>query len=640
MGASLQSNFGSPTGNVAVAAKAPKEHDYGRYQPAAAELTLTRILRVLAIASAVAALVIVLIDIIGTNIDGYYLTETVDAGSLVVITLALVGGAVTASEEQHIFLSPVGKHRPNWSAFAFSLSHMLTAGYCILLCVEGIRQSVTDWPQLAGTLGITATVMDIPMAIGFAAIGLSSIMRLRRVNRRALAVAMAIVAVLITISQWVRASDFLQPGIPAVVVVAALMAVMVAIGTPLAITLGLGGVIYIYLTSVTFEISVFTNIQNYLSNFVLLAVPFFIFTGLVMSEGGLSDQLSAFLSMLTARIRGGLWDVMIASMFVFSGISGSKVADVAAVGASMEPVLKRLDYPSAESAAILAAAAAGGETIPPSTAMILLGTVTSVAISTLFAAGVVPALFILVGLAVVAHIRNRKRAFLSAPRADRSALRITLNALPAFCIPIVLVGGIILGIGTATEVAASSTVLSLLASRLLYRRLSPTVLWEILKRFITLNGSVLFLVGGAGAFAYVLSIAQVPDLVASEFSHVAGGHIVFVLCSILVLMVFGALLEGLPAILIFGPILVPSAIQIGLNPVQFGITFLIALGVGVTLPPLGVVLNVSCKLFGTRVEGTFRAMAVYTGWLAACSVTVGLVPWIALVVPRALHLTT
>lgn len=606
----------------------------------ACESGLIQVFRVIAIAAAIAELVIILIDIIGSNVSGYYLSSTEDSGRLAVLTVGLFGAAVAAFENEHMALSPIGASWPRWSQLALAVRLAAVGGFCLLECVEGVRQSSTDWPQTAGSLNVTATVMDLPLVIGFAMITLITLTRLGRLPWKYLISAAIIAAIPIGLCVMARSASLFEPGVASVLVVVVAMAALALMGTPLAVVLGLGSVVFVYLTGVTFQISVFTSVQSGISNFILLSVPFFIATGLIMSEGGLSDRLSEFLNLLVRRIRGGLWDVMIGSMFVFSGISGSKVADTAAVGASMEPMLTRMKYPRSESAAILAAAAAAGETIPPSIAMIVLGTVTSVSVSALFAAGILPALFISIGLALVVHIRNRRRSIAGDTSARPNVLRTTIAAIPAFCVPVVLVGGIVLGIGTPTEVAGASTILALLISWLLYRKLSWSVGRQILKRLVSLNGAVLLLVGGAAAFGYIMSIAQIPDRVASSFSGLAGGKAVFLLASVIVLVVFGAVLEGMPAILIFGPILIPSAMDIGLNPVQFGITFLVALGAGTSLPPIGVVINVACKLFETKIEATFRAMSVYTVWLVACAVVIGLVPWLSLALPRAFHLTT
>lgn len=581
-------------------------------------------------------LVIVLIDVVGRNLADYYIISTEDIGRIAVMTVGLLGAGVAWIEDEHVTIHALPERSSGWWTSLQSFRVLLVGGFSLFGLLAGIRLTRQNWHNQIATLPVPQGLMDIPLIVGFGVIVLSCLARLRFINPWRTGAAVVAVVVLYFAATAAR-SQFIDPsGAGAIALLLVTTALLMILGVPLAFSLLLGALTFVFVTNVTTSDVAITNTASGISNFILLSVPFFIATGMIMSGAGISTRLSEAMTYVIGRVKGGLWDVVIVSMFVFSGISGSKVADTAGVGASMAPMLRRQNYDLDESSAVLAAAAAAGETIPPSVVLIVLGTVSSMSISALFAAGVIPAALISIGLSIVVHIRNRKRAKAAIRPAARPSLSMILTTVASLCIPVVLVGGIILGIGTPTEVAGVSTLLSMAVGMCITKNRS--VLFGHMRGLASLGGSVLFLIGSAAAFAYVLSIAQIPEQVTSFLTDLHVGKFGFIVITAIILMIFGGLLEGMPAILIFAPILMPMAAQLHINQVQYGICFLVALGTGCVIPPIGIVINVACKVVGGRVGATFRAMVVYATWLMVSAVVIGMVPWISLELPRLLNI--
>jgi tripartite ATP-independent transporter DctM subunit len=338
------------------------------------------------------------------------------------------------------------------------------------------------------------------------------------------------------------------------------------------------------------------------------------------------------------RFRGGMLQVIVVSMYVMSGISGSKVADVAAVGTTMKSVMRRERYDPGETAAVLAASAIMGETVPPSIAMLVLASVTSLSIGTLFIAGLLPAAVMALCLMVLIYFRSRNRPGELKQHSMREIVGSGLAAVPALVAPVILIGGIVSGVATPTEVSSTAVMYALALSILFYRSLGPRQLWSLVTTTTAKAGMVLFITSTASTFSWSLTIAKLPQQIATLFSVLHGSASMFMIAAVVTLVIMGALLEGLPALLIFGPLLLPMAPGFGIDPLQFGIVLIIAMGLGAFSPPIGVGMFVTCSICDTTMENASRHMVPYLVILVAGLLLVALVPWFSLIVPRALGL--
>jgi tripartite ATP-independent transporter DctM subunit len=372
------------------------------------------------------------------------------------------------------------------------------------------------------------------------------------------------------------------------------------------------------------------------SNFVLLALPFFIFAGLIMERGGISQRLVAFVHALVGHFRGGLLQVMVISMYLVSGLSGSKTADVAAVGTSMRQMLVQEGYSAGEGASVLAAAAVMGDTVPPSLGILVLGSITQLSIAAMFIGGIIPAAVIGICLMLLIWLKSRRLNLPRKPRAPaRVMLRTGLGAILPLMMPVVLFAGILGGFATPTEVSSVAVVYGLMLATLVYRRMDLRMLLRAAVDSASLTGMILFILAAASSFSWALTVANLPQRLVLLLQQLEGSTTIFMFGSVVLLVLTGMLLEGLPALNILAPMLVPMAGQFGLSGVHYGLVLLIAMGLGAFLPPVGVGFFVCCAIARTTIEEASRAMIPYLVVLVIGLLIVAFVPWFTLVLPRA-----
>jgi tripartite ATP-independent transporter DctM subunit len=371
---------------------------------------------------------------------------------------------------------------------------------------------------------------------------------------------------------------------------------------------------------------------------VLVALPFFIFAGMIMQKGGISLRLVRFVHALVGHFRGGLLQVMVVSMYIVSGLSGAKTADVAAVGSVMRDMLRREGYSMEQGAAVLAASAIMGETVPPSIAMLVLGSVTTLSVGSLFIAGLIPAVVVAVCLMALIYIQARRSR---APRVSRASLRqlgvATLGGLLPLLMPVILFAGILLGVGTPTEVSSFAVVYGLILAAI-YGELSLRELVDNVIDCAALSGMILFILAAASSFSWTLSVAHLPQRLVGILTGIHNNQWLFMSGSILLLVVIGSILEGLPALLILAPILMPIARQVGVSQLHYGIILVIAMGIGIFIPPIGIGFYVCCAVCETTIEKSSRAMIPFLVVVCVGLLVVAVVPWFTLFLPAKLHL--
>jgi tripartite ATP-independent transporter DctM subunit len=371
-----------------------------------------------------------------------------------------------------------------------------------------------------------------------------------------------------------------------------------------------------------------------IDNFVLLAIPFFILVGYLMEANGMSVRLIALLERLVGRMRGGLNVVMVLAMVIFSGISGSKMADVAAVGSVLIPAVRRSGQNPGKGVALLAASAVMAETIPPCINLIILGFVANLSIGGLFMAGLLPAglmALALIGTAVAFGVRTPPGEGVREPTG-----RLWSGAAATLGLIVIIFGGFKTGFATATEISAFGALYALVVGGIAFRELSFRSAARCFVVAANRSGLVLFIVAAAQSLAFVLTLQQVPHAVAELLIGLSqgGGAGLFMLLSIGILIVMGSILEGAAALIIFGPLLMPVAVQLGIGPLHYGVVLVIAMGIGLFAPPLGLGLYGACLIGGVPIEVTVKPMLAYLGLLLACLVVIAFVPEMALWLPR------
>ncbi len=372
-----------------------------------------------------------------------------------------------------------------------------------------------------------------------------------------------------------------------------------------------------------------------MDSFPMLAVPLFILAGFLMDAGGISRRLVALARALVGRLPGGLGQVVIVAEMFFSGVSGSTSADAAAIGGIMVPQLAAEGYDRARATAIVCAACAMGILIPPAIVMVIYGGAGGVSVGALFAAAIVPALLIAAGLMVQIGWQARRHGWPAAEPASRDELRrAAIRAgLPLFMV-VVILGGIRFGLFTPTEAAGVAVAYALLLAGLAYRSLTLRKLWEKVVQTAVVSGMVLFVVGAARLMGWALAIGGTPQAIAAAVMESGVGPTGFLLLTILIFLPLGAILEGVPAVVLLTPILLPLARQLGIDPVHYGAVVVATQGISVFLPPVGVSLLVASSAAGVEPMEAARPLAPYLALMLVLTVLIALVPDVALFLPR------
>jgi len=409
-------------------------------------------------------------------------------------------------------------------------------------------------------------------------------------------------------------------------------------GMAIGFALALAALIYIWAEGTLPGVIFAQQMARGIDNFVLLAIPFFILVGYLMEANGMSVRLIALLERLVGRMRGGLNVVMVLSMVIFSGISGSKMADVAAVGSVLVPAARRSKQDPGNAVALLAASAVMAEAIPPCLNLIILGFVANISIGGLFMAGLVPAGLMALALIATAILFGTRSEILDVTTAQIPLRQLWTGAAATVGLIVLIFGGFKTGFATATEISAFAALYALVVGSIVFRELG----WQAAVRSFThsavRSGLIMFIVAGAQSLAFVLTLQQVPHAIGEALvtlSHTNGSWL-FMILSILILIVMGSVLEGAAALIIFGPMLVPVAVQLGIAPLHFGVVLVVAMGIGLFAPPLGLGLYGACLVGNVPIESTVKPILAYLGLLTAVLLFIAFVPGLTLWLPHAL----
>jgi tripartite ATP-independent transporter DctM subunit len=374
-----------------------------------------------------------------------------------------------------------------------------------------------------------------------------------------------------------------------------------------------------------------------LSSFTLLAIPLFVLAGEIMDKGGISARLAKFVVMCVGWLPGGLGISVVISTMIFSGISGSVNADAAAIGSVMLPMMNEAGYRKEWASCIVAASAGTGILIPPSITMIVLGTIANLSIKQLFLASLLPAALIGLSKAIVIWYKARMGW---EPGHERLAFSwrelawATVEAIPALIAPGIILGGILSGIFTATEAAAVAVLYAMLISLVLYRELTWEKMKHLLVSTVRLTGVVIGLVGAASAIAYVMAYTQASNDLAALASGIINNYLLFITLLTLLFWVLGAMLDGMPALVILIPLFMPIAEKAGMHPIHFAIFTLAVIGISLVTPPLGTACFVVTSLAGVQMKRLIWPMMPFLGIMFGTILILSYVPWFSLALPK------
>jgi tripartite ATP-independent transporter DctM subunit len=555
-------------------------------------------------------------------------------------SLAFIGGAIAYHRGLHMVVRFVIDQLPDrLREYAECARHY----FVLIMAAIGIRYVIpmwiSSWNNLTPVLQVSKSWTLIPFIIGMVLTALFALTELARHTRRNNLVAGTFVLALGI--AWFLGQYFTGPwdGPTGVGFALLLLLLLVFGGVPIAFVLAVTAYVYIYGSGEADPMAVSFALTNGISSFILLAVPFFILAGKMMTDGGLTKPLADWVTAVVGRLQGGLLQAVVVAMYIFSGISGSKIADVAAVGTTLKGMLKDQGYEPAESAAVLSAAGIMGETIPPSLVMMVLASITTLSVATFFVAGVVPAALLGFCIMVIVFLRARKFKW---PRCATTTwperVKITTRAFPALLVPIILIVGIVGGIATTTEVSSLAVVYAILVAFFFYRGMNFRNFLTTLADSGTMSGMVLFMVSAGSAFSWTLAVSGLQGVVSGFLDTLGGSTASFMAFSMVLMVIMGSILEGLPSLLIFGPMLLQMTPQYGIDPMHFGIVMIIAMGIGTFIPPFGICYFVTCGVMNTTVEKVTPRFVPYLAVLVIGLVVIAIFPSISLALPHAFNL--
>ncbi len=407
-------------------------------------------------------------------------------------------------------------------------------------------------------------------------------------------------------------------------------------GVPVAFCLGLAALVMMGIQNFGYDILV-QKMVNGIDSFPLLAVPFFMLAGEIMNTGGIAKRIINLSNSLVGHITGGLGLVNIVASMFFGGISGSSVADTAAIGGLLIPAMKEEGYDADFSAAVTASSSTMGIVIPPSIPMILFGLIGGVSVVKMFLGGIIPGIMIGFSLLFLTYFISKKRNY---PKGEKFSFVRVLYALKeaiwAIILPIIIIGGILSGFFTPTEAAVVSVVYALIISLGIYKEMTIKDIPRILIETGKTTGIVMLVAGSAMVVAWLLTIVRIPQSIAATILSVSDNQFVVLLIINFFLLLVGSVMDLTPALLILSPVLLPVAIAVGVDPVFFGVMMVMNLGIGLVTPPVGTILYIACGIADISLERITKAMMPFLVTQVIIILLVIIFPQLVLWIPSIL----
>lgn len=600
---------------------------------ASAQQWLRLVVEIPAAAAVVAEVIILLVGIVARGVFHSPIVWTDELASTLFLWLAMLGSAVAVQRSGHMRLTFfVSQLSPRAQAWASTLA---VGGAALLLAVV-LRpawdymddQSFVETPALGWSGSIRAAAIPVGCAVALA----SALLSLLRGSLRDLASALVVFAVL-GVALYLAAPVLRQLGnYNLLIFFIGLLSLAVMAGVPIAFSFCLATVAYLSFTTRTPLLVVVGRMDEGMSSLILLAVPLFVLLGQLVEATGMARVMVAFLASVLGHVRGGMSYVLLGAMLLVSGISGSKTADMAAVAPVLFPEMRKRGMQDGELVSLLAASGAMSETIPPSIVLIAIASVTGISIASLFTAGILPGLVLALVLGIVARYRAGRDGDLgTAERASFATMAKALwVAIPALVLPFLIRSAVVEGIATATEVSTLGIAYCVLAGLVIYRGgLTWRGVLPMLVQTACLSGAILFIVGSASAMAWALAQSGFSRDLAGLMAQVPGGAYGFLLVSVVAFIVLGSVLEGIPAIVLFGPLLFPVARQFGINEVHFSMVIILAMGIGLFAPPFGLCYYAACIIGNVAPDAGMRRIWIYLAWLFVGLLVIAFVPQIS-----------
>ena len=556
-----------------------------------------------------------------------------ELASTLFLWLAMLGAVIAFRRDEHMRMTAcVDMLGGSLRAILDSLATAAALAFLVLMVWPAYQFASDEVPITTSALQISDVWRAAALPAGIALMIVFAMLRLTRApSALAMCLSIGVVAVVIALF-WLGTPLFHRLGnLNLLIFFVGVVAATVFAGVPIAFAFGLAIFGYLALATHTPLSVLVGRMDEGMSHLILLAVPLFVFLGLLIEMTGMARALVGFLADLVGHVRGGLHFVLVAGMYLVSGISGSKAADMAAVAPVLFPEMKQRGAKPGDLVALLSATGAQTETIPPSLVLITIGSVTGVSIAALFTGGLLPAVVLACLLCFVIRWRCRGEDLSHVNRATtREIARSFVVALPALALPFLVRAAVVEGVATATEVSTIGIVYSAAAGFVVYRRFDWAALRPMLVSTACLSGAILLIIGTATAMAWGLTQSGFSRTLAAAMTGLPGGALAFMAASIVAFVVLGSVLEGIPAIVLFGPLLFPIAKAVGIHEVHYAMVVILAMGIGLFAPPFGVGYYAACAIGRIEPVAGMRPILGYMLALVVGTIIVAAVPWISI----------
>lgn len=557
-----------------------------------------------------------------------------DLVSLCFLWVAMIGAALAMQRNEHLRLTAVIERIPEGArGYVNAFAIVATVAFLAALIEPSIVYTRDEW--IVHTAGLDISKGWRTAAIPFGVVTMLLVVLAyawRSASWRQLLAATVVVGGL-ALACWGGSGTLRSLGTwNLVLFLVVFVGILLAAGVPIAFCFGLGALSYLaFSTSVPVGI-VLNRMDEGMSSFILVSVPVFVLLGCVLDATGMGKAIVDFLASLLGHVKAGMSYVLLGSLFIVSGISGSKVSDMATVAPALFPEMKRRGHKPAGMIALLATGAAMADTVPPSIVLIVVGSIAGVSIAGLFQSGFVVAMVLLLSLLVLARWKARREDMSNVKRATLAMVwKVLLIAAPALVLPFLIRSAVGSGVATATEVSTIAVLYAMLIGQTLYGGIGLRKLYAMLVETAALSGAILLILGTAAAMAWAIAQSGIIMQLSTFLTTLPGGWITFMGVTIVVFLILGCILEGLPAVLLLAPIMFPIAKKLGINDVHYAMVVVTAMNIGLMMPPIGVGFYVACRIGDAKPDEVMVAIWPYLAALFVGLVAIALIPWISTV---------
>ncbi len=597
------------------------------------EAGLGRLVEIPAAILVVAEIVVLFAGVVSRYVFHSPLIWSDELASILFLWLAMFGAAVAFRRGEHMRMTAlVAKASPRRRAFLDLVAICAALAFLLLIAAPAYEYAYEESYITTPALSLANSWRAAALPVGTALMAAFALLRLIRFGDWRLVGAAALTVALLIGAFWLAQPLFKPLGnINLLIFFVGVAGCCVFAGVPIAFGFGLSIYGYLALTTRTPLMVLVGRMDEGMSHLILLSVPLFVFLGLLIEMTGMARAMVAFLASLLGHVRGGLHYVLVGAMYLVSGISGSKAADMAAVAPVLFPEMKERGAKPGDLVALLSATGAQTETIPPSLVLITIGSVTGVSISALFTGGLLPGVVLAITLSALVWWRYRGEDLSHIKRASGAQIgKLLIIALPALALPFVIRAAVVEGVATATEVSTIGIVYAVLAGLLIYRKFDVKRLLPMLIETAALSGAILLIIGTATGMAWGLTQSGFSRSLATAMTGLPGGAGTFLAVSIVAFVILGSVLEGIPAIVLFGPLLFPIARAVGIHEVHYAMVVILAMGIGLFAPPFGVGYYAACAIGRVDPAEGVRPIWGYLLALMVGLIMVAAVPWISI----------